>query len=134
MTSKITDAFVVDTHPLVWYLLDDTQRLSRAANEIFKDAEEGLVDVIIPAIVVAEAIYVGEKYRLPVSFERLVELIRAEPKFIVRPFDLPVLETMARIGARMEMHDRVIAATASLYGLAVLTKDRAFEGVVETVW
>lgn len=134
MTSKITDAFVVDTHPLVWYLLDDTQRLSRAANEIFKDAEEGLVDVIIPAIVVAEAIYVGEKHRLPVSFERLVELIHAEPKFIVRPFDLPVLETMARIGARMEMHDRVIAATASLYGLAVLTKDRAFEGVVETVW
>jgi predicted nucleic acid-binding protein len=134
MTSTITDAFVVDTHPLVWYLMDDTQRLSSAANGIFKDAEEGLVDIIIPAIVVAEAIYVGEKYDLPVSFERLAELIRAEPKFIVLPLDLPVLEAMARIGARMEMHDRVIAATASLYGAAVLTKDRAFEGVVQTVW
>lgn len=100
----MTDAFVVDTHPLVWYLLDDTKRLTRIANDILTDAEEGRADIIIPAIVVAEMIYVGEKYDLPVTFDRLAQLIRAEPKFIVRPLDVSVLETMASIDPRMEMH------------------------------
>ena len=134
MTLTTSDVFVVDTHALVWYMLDDNERLTMAAREVLNGAEEGKFGVILPAIVVAEAIYVGEKYDLPVSFQHIADLIRSKPKFIVIPLDLPVLEKMAVIGTRMEMHDRIIAATAQTFGVPVITKDRAFEGVVETLW
>jgi len=130
----MTDALVIDTHPLLWYLADDQKRLSSFADDAIRDAEEGETDILIPAIVIAEAIYVGEKYALSVDIQRLSELIREEPKFLVVSLSMPILEAMARIEPRMEMHDRIIAATARVFGATVITKDRAFEGVVPTLW
>lgn len=129
-----TDAFVIDTHPLVWYMLEQNAKLSEVALGVLRDAEEGRLDIIVPAIVVAETVYVVEKEGLPFKAEKIVEGIRSASGFIIRPLDVGVLEEMARIEHRMEMHDRIIAATARVYGATVLSKDRAFEGVVRSLW
>jgi PIN domain nuclease of toxin-antitoxin system len=44
---------VIDTMALIWYLKQD-RKLSLTANRIFKAAEQGETQLLIPAIVVAE--------------------------------------------------------------------------------
>ena len=49
------EKYVVDTHPLLWYVTDDN-RLSFKANLLLERAEAGEIDIIVPAIVLIEAI------------------------------------------------------------------------------
>jgi predicted nucleic acid-binding protein len=133
-TITITDAFVIDTHTLIWYFLDDDSKLPAAVRSVLEDAEDGDVDIIVPPIVIAEAMYVAEKHRAAVTIDEVLALIEREQKFVVLPMDMAVLEEMVRIGPGLEMHDRIIAATARVFEAAVLTRDPAFDGIVETLW
>lgn len=49
-TITITDAFVIDTHTLIWYFLDDDSKLPAAVLSVLEDAEEGGADIIVPPI------------------------------------------------------------------------------------
>jgi predicted nucleic acid-binding protein len=130
----MADAYVIDTHALIWYFLDDDSKLPAAVRAVLEEAERGGVDIIVPPIVIAEAMYVAEKRRAPVTIEQVLELIESQPKFIVLPMDITVLEEMVRIGPGLEMHDRIIAATARVFDATVLTRDPMLAGVVETLW
>ena len=48
--------YVTDTHSLVWFLANDS-KLGKDALSAFRSADEG----IIPAIVIAEVLYIAEK-------------------------------------------------------------------------
>lgn len=40
--------YVVDTHSLIWYLLDSS-KLSSNADQVFQEIENGKAELIIPA-------------------------------------------------------------------------------------
>jgi hypothetical protein len=44
--------YVIDTHPLVWYL-EDSPKLSQAAKDAFLDIENGDAQGLVPTIVLA---------------------------------------------------------------------------------
>ena len=46
--------YVTDTHPFVWYLAGDEERLSLGAKSVFENADSAKAVVVIPAIVLAE--------------------------------------------------------------------------------
>jgi PIN domain nuclease of toxin-antitoxin system len=44
------------------------------------------------------------------------------------------LNEVLKLPASLEMHDRIIIATARVYTATLISRDRAIAGVAETVW
>lgn len=126
-------SFVVDTHALAWFLTDDPQLGSNAKN-ILELAESGKATILVPTIVLAELLYIVEKKRTSVDFERLLEILKTGKSYNVVSFTLEVLEEVQMIHTVPELHDRIIAATARLLRATVIAKDPHIRSAVDVVW
>ncbi len=126
--------YVTDTHSLVWYFTDDS-RLSNAALRAFQ-ASEGEGTIIVPAVVLAEIMFISKKGRITLSFNDTLKRIEESENFEVSPLNAEILRSADKIEADLEMHDRLIAATALHYDVALITRDDtiARSGVVSTIW
>ncbi len=135
--------FVTDTHPLVWFLTRDT-RLSDDARDILRRAQANDTIVYVPAIVLAEFLYLVRKGKIPL--DHLIELsLRLDgfSEFRVAPLDMQIFSRMfyilhlsPRPRPDLEIHDLSILATALVTEAKLITKDRKLrqQGLVETVW
>ncbi len=63
--------YVTDTHSLIWYLLD-SPKLGTNANQVFIEIEEGKSYLIIPAIVIAEIIFLVQKGKIKADLDALL--------------------------------------------------------------
>ncbi len=129
---------VVDTHALIWYLTA-SPRLSRTALTGMEDTIAAGDPVYVPAICLVEITYLIEKGRLPpVTAVRIAErLSQPESGLVVAPLDRDVADQVGKISREQipDMPDRIIAATASLLGLPLVTKDgRIRSGAIATLW
>jgi PIN domain nuclease of toxin-antitoxin system len=131
-------AAVTDTHALLWYWADDL-RLSPSAARYFAEAEAGTTRILVPTIVLVEAIYLMEKRRLAEEIlnEILTEVQQPNSAYQLAPLDLPVvlaLRTIDRV-AIPDLPDRVIAATALAHRVPLISRDGKIrvQGV-ETIW
>jgi PIN domain nuclease of toxin-antitoxin system len=126
--------FVTDTHTLVWYFQAD----SRIGAKALKAFQETLCKgrVIVPTVVLAEIMYIARRGRIALSFNETLGLIQQANNFVISPLDVEVLLIADRIQANLEMHDRLIVATAIKFKAPLLTKDEVIRasGVVKTVW
>jgi len=126
--------FVTDTHSLVWYFTEDA-RLSKKAFDTF----EGTVKsgtVIVPAVVLAEIMFIAKKGRVTLTFEETLKKIEGYENFEIAPLDAEILTIADKIETDLEMHDKLIVATALYYEAALITKDELVSksGVVSTIW
>ncbi len=125
---------VTDTHPIVWYFTDDP-RLSRHALEVFeKTIKEGAI--IIPAVVLAEIMYIAGKGKITLTFDETLQKIDSYENFSVAALDLEILKVAEKIKLNLEMHDKLIAATALYYNASLITRDPLItkSGVCTTIW
>jgi len=114
--------YVSDTHSIVWYFTEDP-RLSEAATKAFDGtASEGAV--IVPSIVLAEIMFISRKGRITLTFEESLRRIEECENFQIASLDVELLKIADRIKVDMEMHDRLIVATALHYGATLITRDR----------
>lgn len=127
--------YLADTHALIWYFAED-KRLGKNAEQIFLQAEKGRTTIILPTIVLAEAEAIAQKYGYRRKFCALATRLEENPRFIVYPFNKVVLETYFKTKPTLEIHDRVIAATAKICEAAIVTKDREIKRLkgVKVVW
>ncbi len=126
--------YVTDTHSLVWYFMDDP-RLGKKALKSFEDTtEDG--SIIVPAVVIAEILFISRKGRVALSFAETIARIEAMDNFEITPLDLDVLRMASSIEADLEMHDKLIVATALCYDAALITRDEQItkSKTVKTVW
>ena len=126
--------YVTDTHSIVWYFTDDP-RLSRRALEVFeKTIKEGAI--IIPAVVLAEIMYIADKGKITLTFDETLQKIGSYENFIVAALDLEILKVAEKIKVNLEMHDKLIAATALYYNASLITKDLLItkSGACTTIW
>lgn len=129
---------VADTHAVVWYLYDDP-RLSQTARSSFEDAAQAGDQIGFSTITLAEIIYLGEKGRIHREvFERLIEALD-RPNAILRelPFDRAVALAMPAIERDQvpDLPDRIIAATAHLFEVPVISRDRRITlASLTTIW
>lgn len=66
-------AIVVDTHAIVWYLVEP-DRLSQPASDAFDQAAATGAAIYVSAISLVEIVYLVEKWRLPQAvLDRLTE-------------------------------------------------------------
>ena len=126
--------YVTDTHSLVWYFTSDP-RLSSKALSAFSEAESD-GNIIVPAVVLAEIMFIAKKGRITISFAETLDKIGESGNFIIAPLDADILKIADKIGANMEMHDKLIAATAIYYEAVLITRDENLSRsqIVTTVW
>jgi len=128
--------YVTDTHPFVWYLAADDDRLSPGAKSVFENADSAKAVVVIPAIVLAESLYLAEKGRIKAKAVEILELVESALNYRLYPLDLSVIQIAWELKKIPEIHDRVIAATARRLGLELITDDKRIResGYVKTLW
>jgi PIN domain nuclease of toxin-antitoxin system len=127
--------YVVDTHALIWYLLND-KKLSRQAKAIFQAAEQNQTLLVIPAIVMAELYYANAKNGWFPDFARLFADITGKPFIRFVSLDHSHILDFMQDSAVPEMHDRIIAGVARRLGAPLLSSDPLLTSaaVVTTVW
>jgi PIN domain nuclease of toxin-antitoxin system len=127
--------YVTDTHALLWYLSGSAQ-LTDAARSAFDEAVRLSGEVIVPAIVLAEAVMLIEKRRVSIDINRIVTTLNSTAGFQLVPL-LP--ETVIHISSLTmipDIHDRLIVAEAIQKTAILITKDRMItaSGLVPTLW
>jgi len=119
----MADLYVVDTHVLIWYCTGN-KRLKPALREKIDDIRNRNGRLLVPTIVLAEALAIAEKGKVEFDFAEMQRIIREEPEFEVISFSPEIFHTVVQVHNVPELHDRIIVATARFYGAGILTKDR----------
>ena len=126
--------FVTDTMGLV--LRIERRKLGQTAKSIFDSVESGNAIVYVPAMVIAEILYLSEKRRIGISLSEVGDYLKKYPNYKEYPMSFAVIQSAAQINDIGELHDRLIAGTARLLNLALITNDPIIQAsaFVKTVW
>jgi predicted nucleic acid-binding protein len=87
------------------------------------EADAGREVIIIPTIVLAELMSICKSGKTPLDFSTTLSRLEAGDNYQIIPLDLTIIKAANDIQAELEMHDRLIVATALLLSVPVLTKD-----------
>jgi PIN domain nuclease of toxin-antitoxin system len=126
--------YVTDTHAFLWYLSED-KRLSKKALEAFEECDTGKDIMIIPSIVLVEALFLCEDERVELKFEEIISRLQISSNYHVYPLDERVVAECMNIKLS-DPHDRIIVATAKLLNAKLITKDENIRKtkIVKTIW
>jgi len=127
--------FVTDTHALLWWFVA-SRKISSKAIEIFDKCESGENVILIPSIVLAEALSIFEKKRIHFDFRRLLKRIEDSENFVIIPLDYPILQKMIDLKDVPELHDKIIVSTAKYLDAPLITKDQIIQNLlyIKTIW
>jgi PIN domain nuclease of toxin-antitoxin system len=107
--------FVSDTHSLYWYL-QNSPKLSRAASDCFDQALRGEATIIVPSIVLAELHYLNVKLGRTLEFEQTIALLADSRQFVFVPLEVEHVLEFEIDASIPEMHDRIIVGVARSSG------------------
>jgi len=129
---------IADTHAVVWYLFSDP-RLGSAASAFIEETIAKGDHVGISAISLAEMVYLIEKGRIVPNASNDLQSAMADSNAVLQhvPVDESVAFKMAEVPRQdiPDLPDRIIAATALLCGVPVLSRDeRIRTSAVQTIW
>jgi predicted nucleic acid-binding protein len=135
MTNAIPmNEFVTDTVGVV--LRIEGRKLEPKTKSIFDLVESGNGTIYIPALVFAEILYLSEKRKIGVSLGDIADYLKQYQNYKQYPLSLAVVESAAQITDIRELHDRLIAGTARLLNLDLITNDPVIQAstFVRTIW
>jgi PIN domain nuclease of toxin-antitoxin system len=112
----------LDTHILIWYFIG-SKRLHTKIKEKIDDVRNKGGRLLVPTIVLAEALAIAEKGKVKFDFLKMYELLKNEPEFEIVSFTPEILEETITTQIP-EIHDRIIVATSKFYRSGILTKDK----------
>ena len=126
----------IDSHALIWYV-DELSKamLSQPALETIRDAERAGI-IYVPTIALLEVYRLIEKGRFSLSFDNLLSNIERSRNYQIVPFDTKLLRT-AILLRDLELHDRLVLATAITTDSILVSKDRAIKAKsfgINVVW
>lgn len=126
---------VIDTHALIWYLTAD-KKLSRKAKHIIEEAIKDKRRLIISIVVLMEVLVLVEKKKLKFTWEEFNQKISEFPNLIIYPIGTDVFEVMKNVGETLELHDRILVATAIIHKAVIISKDPEILSLkdIKTVW
>jgi len=127
--------YVLDTHVLIWYFTG-SKRLKRRAKEAIDDCINRGGKLLVPTIVLSEALDIAEKRKVEFDFQEMYRLISDNPFFEIIGFTTGIFDETLEIKDIQEIHDRIIVATAIFYSADIITKDKIIRtsGEVESLF
>ena len=80
--------------------------------------------------------YISQKGRISITFEDTLSHIEMYDNFRVAALEIDILKIAASIDSDLEMHDKLIVATALYFDAHLITKDEQItqSKVVNTIW
>ena len=131
-------AVLLDTHAVIWYLLDAKELSSEARRTIAAALQAG-EPLCLASISLVEIVYPAEKGRLPeIALERLNRvLIEPDAGLRVVPLDAAIAQTVRQVPRDVvpDMPDRIIVATAPQRDISLVTRDHKIRSAgISTVW
>jgi len=130
---------VTDTHCIIWHLTR-SRKLSRKAKQLFRSADDGHTQILVPTIVLVETAFIAQRQALPGDIVDWLFDLKQETveNYRLTPLDEQVVRFIRDFGpaAVPELADRIIAATARALDLPLLTADPviASSELVQIVW
>ncbi|MDN3515523.1 MAG: PIN domain-containing protein [Candidatus Brocadia sp.] len=135
MHSSNLPIYVTDTHSLIWYLLNSS-KLSIEANKAFEEIEVGRAQLIIPAIVIAEIIYLIKRSKIEADVNGLIQKIQESNNFQISPLNMDILLCLKNQKEILEMHDNLIICEAIINNAKIITNDKEITNseLVDVIW
>ena len=126
--------YVVDTVGLVTRI--ERRKHGPTAQQVFDLAESGGAVVYVPSMVFAEILYLAETKRIRASLQDVAIYLERNSNCKEYPMTVSVIQSASEITDVRELHDRLIAGTARLLGLELITPDRELQAssFVRTLW
>lgn len=129
---------LLDTHAAIFLLHADSRLPRRLTRTIELIGDRG-DQIAVSSISLVEAMYLEEKGRVPLGTWRgLMNLLQETPTSLVEiPVTSDLIEFIEAIPRNSipDMPDRVIAATAVLFGIPLASRDGKIRASqVETIW
>lgn len=120
----------LDTHALYWFL-EDPDKLSPLVRRLLDTRPAFVISVII----LFELFYMERKSGGLVSLAKILKRLKSYKHEIV-PVDEKVFDKAIKIKEDLDLHDRIIVATALLTKTYLVTKDEQVlkSKAVKTVW
>jgi len=130
----VNDNFVTDTMALVLRL--EKRKMGKRAKAIYQNAEKGNVKILIPAMVLAEIGYLSERNKVDTNLNEVRDYCQKYSSIQVEPITEEIIHESFEIEDIPELHDRMIAGTAYLKNLEVITNDPMIinSEYVSTIW
>lgn len=133
----------IDTHSLLWYIdKGQNKNLSPLALQAMIKAEESGT-IYVPAIVLMETLFLIEKGRFSLrgsdqsdqeQVTDLLSMIEESDIYRIVPIDAKLLRATIPLKG-LDIHDRLILATAILTDTVLVSKDRAIRAKgLNVVW
>ena len=132
-------ALVLDTHAVIWYLIN-SPNLSVTARTAIESAIQADDEVMISAISLVELVYLSERRKdiFQKALQMLeVALMDKASGLSVAPVDAAISRALHKVSrdAVPEMPDRIIAATAVHFAAPLITRDRQLRSAgIQTIW
>jgi predicted nucleic acid-binding protein len=126
--------YAADTMALILYL--EKRKLSKVVANIFSEVENGNIELIIPAMAVAELAYLAERERIDTNLIEVRKLLTDIKNVKIEPLKFEIIEAAFKIKSIPELHDRLITATAAFYNSTLITNDPIIQasGSVKVIW
>ncbi|HMV49252.1 MAG TPA: type II toxin-antitoxin system VapC family toxin [Blastocatellia bacterium] len=129
---------VADTHAVLWYLYNDS-RLSVTAGAMMDTTIKAGDEIAISSVSLVEIAYLVEKSRVPLdAFDRVIaELNTPGSNLQEVNLDQHIADSLRQVVRAQvpEMGDRIIAATALLLGVPVISRDsKITASSIATIW
>ena len=138
MARQDTALAVTDTHPLIWMATGNYKRLAKAARRFFERAEAGQCAIYVPTMALVELGEVYHKCAAPsgISLESWAKAAFASGKYHEAELTAEIVYAAQRLYSIPERGDRLIAATAAVLELPLITRDPEIHAAVgvECIW
>lgn len=134
----MSDVFLADTHPLVFWADDRPKKLGRKARAAFEAMEAGRAAIYVPAMVCLEVALLARAglIRVEPGLAEWWRSIESQYLLMVENTHEDVLNAFRLAWDHVDHFDRLIAQTALRMGLPLITADHAITewGGVEVIW
>jgi PIN domain nuclease of toxin-antitoxin system len=129
---------VTDTHALIWAIDGKRMRLGKRARRLFDSADEGKSAIYIPAqalVDLGEACH-RSRVTLDLPFEEWARAAFASGKYHEAELTAEIVYAAQRLHSIPERGDRLIAATAVVLDVPLITRDPEIQNAagVECIW
>jgi PIN domain nuclease of toxin-antitoxin system len=127
---------LLDTHVLIW-MASDPNRLSKRAREAIREARQA-TGIAVASITLWELAWLAENHRILIAGSVEAFVRESVSRVIVMPMTPEVVALAVRLpdSYPKDPADRLIASTAIVDGLALVTADERIRQskVAQTIW
>ena len=113
---------MADTVALVLHL--EKRTMGTAVDQAFQDVEQKKAQLLLPAMVFAEIMYLSERKRITATLSDVETYLTTQTSCNAAPLTLEIMKAAQTITDIPELHDRLIAATAVHHKYARISAHR----------